>query len=88
MWPVDTCHNHPIQERKRIGDRYTFSTEKVESSKTPDYVLEYSGYNMDLSMSYSDYDTKMEDVRHYKISISRFESKVLKHTRISTAMVS
>lgn len=87
MWPEDTRRNDPIRTRRRIGDHYTwtipFSTEGVVSSKTPDYVLEHSCFEMDLSMSYSNYetyDTRNEDVRHYKISFSRLESKVLKHT--------
>ena len=87
MWPEDTCRNHPIRERRRIGDKYTwtipFNTQGVQSSKTPDYVLEYSCFKMDLSMSYSNYekyDTRKEDVRHYKISASILESKVLKYT--------
>ena len=87
MWSEDTCRNHPIRERMRIGDRYTWTirldTRQVESSRTPDYVLGYSCFKMDLSMSYSDYakyDMRKEDVRHYKISVSKLESKVLKHT--------
>ena len=86
-WPEDTRRNHPIRERRRIGDHYTWTiplnTQGVESSKTPDYVLEYSCFKMDLSMSYSNYekyDTRKEDVRHYKISVSKLESKVLKYT--------
>ena len=89
MWPEDKRRNDPIRKRRRIGDHYTWTiplnTEGVESSKTPDYVLEYSGFEMDLSMSYDNYeryDTRKEDVRHYKIFVSRLESKVLKHTYV------
>ena len=87
MWPEDTSRNDPIRTRRRIGDHYTWAiplnTEGVVSSKTPDYVLEYSCFEMDLSMSYGDdegYDMSKEDVRHYKLRYSRLESKVLKHT--------
>ena len=87
MWPEDTSRNDPIRTRMRIGDHYTWTiplnTEGVESSKTPDYVLEHSCCEMDLSMSYNDYeeyDTTKEDVRHYNLGSSRLESKVLKHT--------
>ena len=87
MWPEDKRRNDPIRKRRRIGDHYTWTiplnTKGVESSKTPDYVLEYSYFQMDLSMNYDTYeryDAKKEDVRHYKISVSRIESKVLKHT--------
>ena len=87
MWPEDKRHNHPIRERRRIGDHYTWiiplNTEGVESSKTPNYVLEYSYFTMDLSVTYSDevrYEPRKEDVRHYKISVGKLDSKVLKHT--------
>ena len=87
MWPEDMGPNHPIQERRRIGDHYTWTiplnTIGVESSRTPDNVVDYSCFSMDLSVSYSDYagyDTQKEDVRNYKIIFHKIESKVLKHT--------
>lgn len=47
-----------IRERRRIDDRYTwtipFDTRKVEYSKRPGYVLEYSCFKIDLSVSYDD----------------------------------
>ena len=87
MWPEEQRCNHPIRERRRVGDRYTwtipFDTRNVEPSKTPDYVLEHACFKMDLSMSYDDdqsYDYAQEDVRHYTIEANTLESKVLKHT--------
>ena len=87
MWPEEKRRNHPIRERRRVGDKYTwticFDTREVEWSNTPDYVLEYSGFRIDLSMSYSDwemYHATKEDVRHYSVQVNKLESKVLKHT--------
>lgn len=89
MWPEEKRRNHPVRERRRVADRYTwtipFDTRKVESSKTPDYVLEHSCFKMDLSMSYDNeepYIPKQEDVRKYTISAYSLESKVLKHAYI------
>lgn len=86
MWPEEKRYNHPIRERRRLGDRYTwtipFNTKNVESSKTPDYVLEHACFKMDMSRSYEDdtpYEKAMEDVRYYKIKINKLESRVLKH---------
>ncbi len=50
MWPEEQRHNHPIRERRRVGDRYTwmipFDTRRVEWSKTPDYVLEHACFRV------------------------------------------
>lgn len=87
MWPEEKRCNHPIRERRRVGDRYTwiisFDTSNVEASKTPDSVLEFASFNMDLSLSYDNtkpYDAKKEDVRYYAIEVDILKSKVLKHT--------
>ena len=89
MWPEEQRSNHPIRERRRIGDRYTwvipFDTRKVEWSKTPDYVLEHACFKMDLSMNYDDwkfYDREQETVRNYIIEAKTLESKVLRHTYV------
>ena len=89
MWPEEKRSNHPIRERRRIGDRYTwvipFDTRKVEWSITPDYVLEHACFKMDLSMNYDDdkiYDREEEDVRYYTIEAKTLESKVLKHNYV------
>lgn len=86
MWPEERRRNHPIRERRRVGDRYTwtipFDTRKVESSKTPDYVLEHACFTMDLSKGYDDdevYDGK-GGVRNYAIELDARESRSLKHT--------
>ena len=87
MWPEEKRSNHPIRERRRIGDRYTwvihFDTRKVEWSKTPDYVLEHACFKMDLSMNHDDdklYDREEENVRYYTIEAKTLTSKVLKHS--------
>ena len=86
MWPEEKRLNHPIRERRRIGDGYTwmipFNTRQVEWSKTPDYVLEHACFKMNLSMNYDDskpYDVDNGDVRHYAIDFDTLKSKVLKH---------
>ncbi len=88
MWPEEQRHNHPIRERRRVGDRYTwmipFDTRRVEWSKTPDYVLEHACFRINSRyVDYSDngfYDYEEEDVRNYTITAETLESKVLKHT--------
>ena len=86
MWPEEKRQNHPIRERRRISDRYTwiipFDTRQVEWSKTPDHVLEYACFNMDVSQSYDDnrpYDSQDKRVRHYRIVGKSFVHWVLKH---------
>ena len=88
MWPEEQRHNHPIRERRRVGDRYTwmipFDTRRVEWSKTPDYVLEHACFKINnRSADYSDdyfYDYETENVRNYTIKAKTLSSKVLKHT--------
>lgn len=87
MWPEEKRRNHPIQKRRRIGDRHTwtihFDTRSVEVSQTPDYVLEHTCFTMNLDVSYDDdrwYHAPKEDVRHYTIQANTLQSKVLKHT--------
>ena len=90
MWPEGQRSNHPIRERRRVGDRYTwmipFDTRKVEWSKTPDYVLEHACFQINSqSVNYNDNDNVfyhygMEDARNYTLTARVLESKVLKHT--------
>lgn len=88
MWPEEKRRNHPIRERRRVGDRYTwtipFDTRKVEWSKTPDYVLEHACFEMDLSMNYDneEFQYRNQSVRYYVIEANVLESKVLKHTYV------
>ena len=86
MWPEEKRRNHPIRERRRIGDGYTwmipFNTRQVEWSRTPDYVLEHACFKMDLSMNYDDpkpYNIEYDAFRHYTIDFDTLKSKVLKH---------
>ena len=87
MWPEEKRHNHPIRERRRIGDRYTwtipFNTIQVDWLKTPDYVLEYATFKMDTSKSYDDninYGSGQPEDRNYTIEALELKSRVLKHT--------
>ena len=86
MWPEEKRRNHPIRERRRVGDRYTwtipFDTRQVDSSKTPDYVLEHACFTIDMSMGYKDDEVyeRQGVVRNYAIEVDTLESKVLKHT--------
>lgn len=86
MWAEEKHRNHPIRERRRVGDRYTwiipFDTRKVEWSKTPDYVLEHGCFTMDQTSDHDDesYDQDRGDVRSYTIEATVLKSKVLKYT--------
>ena len=87
MWPEETRCNHPIRQRRRIGDCYTwtiaFDTNHVEWSETPDSLLEDACFKTDVSAGYDDerpYDPAQEDVRQYSIEVNTLKSKVLKHT--------
>ena len=86
IWPEEKRRNHPIRERRRVGDRYTwiipFDTSKVEWSKTPDYVLEHACFAVDQTSDNDDesYNQDRGDVRYYTIVANTLESKVLKHT--------
>ncbi len=89
MWPEDECYNHPIRKRRRIGDRYTwtipFDTKNMEPSNTPDYVLEYACFKMDVSKCHSYNEAYFqEDVQHYTIETHTLKSRVLKHTYLCT----
>ncbi len=92
MWPEEECCNHPVRKRRRIGDRYTwmipFDTKNVEPSKTPDYVLEYACFKMEVSICHDHnkaYHREPEDgIRPYTIETHRLESRVLKHTYLCT----
>ena len=87
LWPEDKRRNHPIRERRRVGDRYTwtipFDTRKVQTSKTPDYVLEYACFGcIALDGEYDDkepYDDLGGQVRHYSLNMQMFEAKVLRY---------
>ena len=58
-----------------------FDTTNVEPSKTPDYVLEYACFKMDVSMSHAyNKGYHEEDVRAYTIETHTLKSRVLKHT--------
>lgn len=82
MWPEETHDNHPIRERRRIGDRFTwtipFDTRKVEWSKTPDYILEYTCFAMDQVSDNN--NGNPNTVGCHTIEANTLESKVLKHT--------
>ena len=89
MWPEEERSNHPIRERRRVGDRYTwtipFDTRKFKPPKTPDYVLEHACISMDLSSSHRNDESWYGDfedgeVRYYEIHANPLKSKVLKHT--------
>ena len=88
LWPEDKRRNHPIRERRRVGDRYTwtipFDTRQVQTSKTPDYVLEYACFDyIDVDGEYNDkerYDDTSGEVRHYYLCMEMLESKVLKYS--------
>ena len=88
LWPEDKRRNHPIRARRRVGDRYTwtipFDTRKVQTSKTPNYVLEHACFEcVGLDGEYDDeepYDDLGGEIRHYFLSIEMLESRVLKHS--------
>ena len=76
MWPEEKSSNHPIRERRRVGDRFTWTipldTKQVEFCNTPDYVLEYSSFKMG--------ETERGDLPYYKITAFILESRILKYT--------
>ena len=88
MWPEDNRRNHPIRRRRRIDDRYTWTipldTRKVQTSKTPDCILEYACFEMSgLATDYNNneyYDDEDGEVRHYFIEMEMLISKVLKYS--------
>ena len=88
LWPEDKRRNHPIRERRRVGDRYTwtipFDTRKVQTSEMPDYVLEYASFEcINLDEEYDDNEPYRDisgEVRHYDLGMEMLESKVLKHS--------
>ena len=88
LWPEDKRRNHPIRERRRVGDRYTwsipFDTRKVQTSKTPDYVLEYACFEcIAIGGEYDDNEPYRDiggEVRHYYLGMDTLESKVLKYS--------
>lgn len=53
MGPRDPRHNHPLQQYRRIGDRYSWKLpldiSNVKWSKTPDAILEYAGFGLKCS---------------------------------------
>lgn len=85
MWPEEKHINHPMRERRRVGDRYTwiipFDTREVEWSKTPDYVLEYACFTIPGISDNDDesYDRNKGDARYYHIKADALESQVLRH---------
>ena len=88
LWPEDKRRNHPIRARRRVGDRYTwtipFDTKKVQTSKTPDYVLEHACFEcIGQELEYDDnepYPDLEGEIRNYYISMGMLESKVLKYS--------
>lgn len=89
MWPEDRRLNHPIRQRRRLGDHHTwtipFDTAGIEVSKTPDYVLEHACFTMDLDAEFDDDKmnrVQQERIRQYTIEMATLESKVLKHTYV------
>lgn len=84
MWPEDNRRNHPIRRRRRIGDRFTwtipFDTREVQTSKTPDYVLEYACFEVyGLATDFADIDDENGGVRNYTLWMEMLDSKVLKY---------
>ena len=82
MWPEDKSSNQPIQDTRRIGDKFTwmipFDTSNVDWSKTPDFVLEYSNFRVNPKPRGEEEQVE-SDSSNYEISASRFEAKVLRH---------
>ena len=83
MWPEDNRRNHPIRRRRRIDDRYTwkipFDARNVQTSTTPDYVLEYACFEV-LGLGTDFFDDEEGEVRNYIVSMEMLNSKVLKYS--------
>ena len=86
-FPEEERRNHPVRQRRHIGDRYTwtipFDTRKVKGSTTPDYVLEHAYFKIYLpgGLGRRHYDEESESERHcYPLRMRGLESSVLKHT--------
>ena len=88
LWPEDKRGNHPIRARRRVGDGYTWTipldTKKVQTSKTPDYVLEHACFECEgLESEYDDnepYPDVEGKLRYYRLTMNLLASKVLKYS--------
>lgn len=83
MWPEDRRINHPIQELRRIGDRYTWiiplDVSNVMWSRTPDFVLEHACFRIEgTEKDYPSFITESE-ILYYRISASMFVSPALRY---------
>lgn len=89
MWPEEIRHNHPIRKLRRLADQFTWTmtldTRQVQSSKTPDYVLEYSSFEIDADQVYVNPSfrngarDRLGDPRYYTISTCLFKAKTLSY---------
>lgn len=83
MWPEEEIHsNKPVRTRRLIGDEFTWmiplDTSKVDWSKTPDFVLEYSNFELESS--------RWAASSNHKIVAKGFHSGVLRHKYLVTSM--
>ena len=69
--------SNPIKPARRIGDRFTwtipFNIDTIKWSKIPDYVLDYSTFNMVRIES-----KPFPKANHYEIQLTTYESYMLK----------
>lgn len=86
----DNGRNHPFRQRRRIGDRYTwtipFNTDKVKCSTIPDYVLEHSYFSIDRMEDQPghcglerDHGSTGDATHVYYPCLAALSSKVLRH---------
>lgn len=78
MWPEEEKNkNQPIQFTRRVGDKFTwmipFDTSNVTPSTTPDFVLEYADFEVDLR------DFEGVETPYYVMTANVFDSDVLEH---------
>ncbi len=57
MWREENGSNHPIRNSRLVGDRFTwtipFDTKHVTWSRTPDYILEYADFAIDVDRTHN-----------------------------------
>jgi hypothetical protein len=77
LWPEEVSPKHPVQQHRRVGDRYTwilpFNTDGIVSKHKPDYVIEHSSFEIEE-------DSRPNPVeRYYNIQAPIFRSCVTQY---------
>ena len=78
--------NRPLEEYRRVGDRYTWKIPldilRVQWSKVPDFVIEYASFSVEAVRKYGFFERHMEKDTIYNLKALPFDAHCLRYRYI------